>query len=61
MSQAEALVAMALLGTLIFDTAPVPTATASVSGHSRALLVEEVERVLSTPHFEMLRSALRGS
>ena len=52
---------MALPGTLLFDAAPVSTAAASVSGHSRALTAEEVERVRSTPHFEMLHSALRGS
>ena len=61
MSQAKASAAVALPGTLLFDTAPILAAAAFVLGHSRSLTAEEVERVRYMPHFEMLHSALWGS
>ena len=61
MAQAEASVAVALPGAAMFGSSPAPVAATSVSGHSRALTVEQIERVRSSPHLEMLRSALRGS
>ena len=61
MAQAKVSVAVALLGAAIFSSALAPVAAASVSGHSKALTVEQIERVRSSPHLEMLRFVLRGS
>ena len=61
MAQAEASVTVALPSAAIFDSAPTLVVTAAtVSGHSKALTVEQIERVRSSPHLEMLCSALRG-
>ena len=61
MAQAEASVVVALPGAAIFYSAPSPVAAASVSGHSRALTAEQIERARSSRYLEMLRSALQGS
>ena len=61
MAQVEASVAMALPGAAIFGSAPIPVTAVLVSGHSRALTVEHIERVRSSPHLEMLRFTLRRS
>ena len=61
MAQAEASAAVALPGAVLFYPTPIPVAAASVLGHSRAFTVEQIETAQSSPHLEMLHSALRGS
>ena len=60
MAHAEVSVAMVLPDADVFGPAPVPAAP-TVSGHSRVLSVEQVERLRSSPHLRLIHSAFRGS
>ena len=60
--QTEMVVATVLPGSDIAGLMSAPVAVAPAgSGHSRALIVEQISRARSSPHLEMVRSILRAS
>ena len=62
MALAEASVAVALLDVDVFGPNPAPVVAApTVLRHSMVLSAEQIERLRSLPHLELLRSAFRGS